>query len=234
MSESAFSPLADFSGVARLFPLPNLVLFPGAVAALHIFEPRYVAMMEDALAGDRLIAMALLLPGWEREYEGRPPVGTIVCVGRVNAHARLPDGRFNLLLSGVTRAAIRRELPPDRPFRRAEVELLHDLERPGRDAQLELLREALRKTLSRHVPASPAAREQFDAMMSHKLPLSALLDVIAHAAAWPVEFKQQLLQEQDVERRAALVLDRLHHVEPGAVAFDEPSPGAWPPRFSDN
>jgi len=119
-------PIIDFRGVARLFPLPNLVLFPQAVAPLHVFEPRYRALVEDALAGDRLIAMALLLPGWENDYEGRPPVASVICLGRILSQAKLPDGRFNLLLAGVQRAVIRRELPPTQLFREAEVDLLED------------------------------------------------------------------------------------------------------------
>ena len=57
-------PLSDFAGTARLFPLPNLVLFPHVMQPLHIFEPRYRQMTADALAGDRLIAVVLLKPGW--------------------------------------------------------------------------------------------------------------------------------------------------------------------------
>src|SRR5215212_9539920 len=90
----------DFTGEVRLFPLPNLVMFPHVVQPLHIFEPRYCELLEDALATDNLIAMALLQPGWEQDYEGRPPIADIVCVGRVVSHARLPENRHNLLLLG--------------------------------------------------------------------------------------------------------------------------------------
>ena len=62
MSEDA--PLNQFCGTARLFPLPNLVLFPSVIQPLHIFEPRYRQMMADALDGDRLLALVLLKPGW--------------------------------------------------------------------------------------------------------------------------------------------------------------------------
>ena len=86
MSEDTFS-LDGFAGMARLFPLPNLVMFPHVVQPLHIFESRYVEMLEDALAGDHLIATALLMPGWEGEYDGRPPVDPIVCLGRVISHS---------------------------------------------------------------------------------------------------------------------------------------------------
>src|SRR5262245_36186596 len=110
----------DFTGSVRLFPLPNLVLFPHVVQPLHIFEPRYREMMEDALAGDGLIAMVLLAPGWERGYEGRPAIAPVACLGKILSHERLADGKFNLLLRGVSRAAIRREHPAERAFRQAD------------------------------------------------------------------------------------------------------------------
>ena len=69
--------LAAFGGVARLFPLPNLVLFPHVVQGLHIFEPRYRQLMADALAADRLIALVLLKPGWEKDYDGRPAIEAV-------------------------------------------------------------------------------------------------------------------------------------------------------------
>ena len=76
----SFAP-QEFSGKVRLFPLPNLVLFPHVMQPLHIFEPRYRFLLEDALATDRLIAMALLAPGWENDYEGRPPLYPMACLG---------------------------------------------------------------------------------------------------------------------------------------------------------
>src|SRR5262249_15697251 len=109
MSDDSSLP-SDFSGTARLFPLPNVVLFPQVMLALHIFEPRYRQMTEEALAGDRLIAMVLLKPGWDEEHEVRPPLHRIVCLGRIVADQRLDDGRFNILLRGVSRARIVEEL----------------------------------------------------------------------------------------------------------------------------
>ena len=101
------SPLAGFNGTARLFPLTNLVLFPHVVQPLHIFEPRYRQMIRDALAADRLIAMVLLRPGWEEQYEGRPAVHAVACLGRILAEQPLDDGRYNLLLRGLSRVRLR-------------------------------------------------------------------------------------------------------------------------------
>src|SRR3954451_15222395 len=109
-----------------LFPLPNVVLFPRAILPLHIFEERYKAMAADAIADDRQIAMALLKPGWERNYYGRPTIEPVVCVGLILSHEKLPDGKYNFLLQGQRRARISREIAGvDVPYRVAE---LHPIE----------------------------------------------------------------------------------------------------------
>ena len=82
------------SDLLPLFPLPNVVLFPSVFLPLHIFEPRYREMVADALASDRMIGMVLLRPGWERDYEGRPPVYPIGCTGVITHVERQPDGRI--------------------------------------------------------------------------------------------------------------------------------------------
>jgi Lon protease-like protein len=104
-----------------LFPLPNVVLFPNVFLPLHIFEPRYRAMVGDALAGDRLIGMVLLRPGWEGAYEGRPPVYPIGCSGVITHVERLQDGRYNIVLRGLDRFRIVEE-NHERSYRRAVTE----------------------------------------------------------------------------------------------------------------
>ena len=106
-----------FTGAVRLFPLPDLVMFPHVVQPLHIFEPRYRDMLNDALDGDGLIAMSILAPGWETDYDGRPALLPHVCVGKVVTHQRLDDGRYNLMLLGMRRGRIVAELPATRSFR---------------------------------------------------------------------------------------------------------------------
>src|SRR5476651_2537606 len=91
------SPLAGLSGKARLFPLPNLVFFPNVMQPLHIFEPRYRQMTADALDDDKLIALVLPRADWEKDYEGKPPIHSVACLGKIIADQKLEDGRFNLL-----------------------------------------------------------------------------------------------------------------------------------------
>src|SRR5436305_6346291 len=97
------APLISFGGTARLFPLPNLVLFPAVIQPLHIFEPRYRQLMADALADDRLMALALLQPGWEDNYYESPPIFPVVCLAKIFQEEQLPDGRYNLLVQGMSR-----------------------------------------------------------------------------------------------------------------------------------
>jgi Lon protease-like protein len=89
-----------------IFPLPNVVLVPHGSLPLHIFEPRYREMVGDALDGDRLIGMVLLRPGWEGDYQGRPPVYPIGCAGVITHHDRMADGRYNIVLRGLEKFRI--------------------------------------------------------------------------------------------------------------------------------
>src|SRR5687767_135460 len=128
-------PAADLPMVP-LFPLPNVVLFPRAVLPLHIFEERYKAMTRHALEGEQRIAMALLRPGWEKCYYGRPAIEPVVCVGTILTHELLPDGCYNFLLHGTTRARVVREFSCETPYRVATLQPLVD--RCDCDCQAEL------------------------------------------------------------------------------------------------
>jgi Lon protease-like protein len=109
-----------------IFPLPNVVLFPHVFLPLHIFEPRYRAMVEDALAGDRIIGMVLLRPGWQEAYEHRPAVYPIGCAGLITHAERLADGRFNIVLRGLEKFRILSE-SHERAYRLARVETMAEL-----------------------------------------------------------------------------------------------------------
>src|SRR5258706_571818 len=112
-------------GTVPVFPLPDLVFFPHAALPLHIFEPRYRLMVEDALRGDRMIAMALLRPGWERGYDGSPEVFPLACAGLIEEEVLLPGGRFNIRLRGLARVEIR-SFVQESPYRIASVRVLQD------------------------------------------------------------------------------------------------------------
>jgi Lon protease-like protein len=106
-----------------IFPLPNVVLFPNVFLPLHIFEPRYRDMVRDALEHDRLIGMSLLQPGYEKSYEGRPPVYPVGCAGVITHSEQLADGRYHIVLRGLERFRIAGE-DASRTYRLAHIEPL--------------------------------------------------------------------------------------------------------------
>lgn len=131
--------------VIPLFPLPSAVLFPRMPLPLHVFEPRYRRMVADALRGERLIGMTLLRPGWENDYLGRPAVYPIGCAGEMRQTEALPDGRYNLVLHGLTRFRIVAEHDGE-PYRLASIEALGDT--PGEPATLAQARQRLIEALA--------------------------------------------------------------------------------------
>lgn len=98
-------PICCRSGVVPVFPLPSVVLFPRTVLPLHVFEPRYRALVRDAVEEEGVIAISLLLPGWESNYGGDPPFHEIGTVGRIEGLEPLPNGLFNLRLVGLGRVS---------------------------------------------------------------------------------------------------------------------------------
>lgn len=225
--------LAGFSGTVRLFPLPNLVLFPHVLQPLHIFEPRYKDLLEEALAEDGLIALAVLRPGWEKDYEGRPPLAPTACLARVVSHCRLDDGTFNVLVLGVQRVHLLRELPPNKSFREAEVVLCQDRYPPEQGEGIGLLQAQLREALKRVLPGLPQATEQLDQLLAGDVPLGALTDIVSYLLNIGMRQKEALLAELDVFRRIEMLLGHLSEAFHGLpdVSGGE---GVFPPEFSLN
>ena len=187
--------LDAFSGQAALFPLPNVVLFPQALLPLHIFEPRYRQMTADALAGDTLIAMALL----QSQPGEPPPIHDVVGLGRIITHERLEDGRYHLVLRGIARARVQREIPTDRLYRIAELELLEDRE-PQSDSTEAMSRRLLRK-FERVFP-QVKSHPIWEAVAQREVSLGVVCDLLASALPIAPEVAQQFLADVDVVSRS--------------------------------
>jgi uncharacterized protein len=223
---------AGFTGPVPVFPLPTLVLFPHTVVPLHIFEQRYRAMVIDALKGDKLIAMALLKPGWEKDYEGAPPVHDVVGVGRILRDERTEDGRFNILLEGLSRARIDELLPPN-PYRRAKVRILTEpfaTPSPGLEkVRLGLL--AVYASLLHPGPPAPARIE-------HSLSLGTICDLLTALLDVEVAEKQAILEELEPSARAARTIEMIrrspHAARPVVSGLRDILKNAWPPEGSSN
>ena len=224
----AFSP-DQFSGRARIFALPNLVMFPHVMQALHIYETRYRAMLEEAIEDDRLIALAVLAPGWEKNYEGRPTLRSTACLCRVATHQRTPEGTYNVLLLGVRRLRLVHELPPKKLFRVVESELLDD-EIPDDEppeAAVEL-QQRLLAAFKRAMPKIPDAYEQLDQLLGTQITLGMLADIVAYTIDLDIEWKMRLLAECNVVRRTRLLLEAIAGRPAAAI------PRPFPPEFSVN
>jgi len=224
----AFSP-EQFSGLARMFPLPNLVMFPHVMQALHIFEPRYRALFEEAIEDDRLIALGCLAPGWEPDYEGRPPLRATACLCRIATHQRTPEGTYNVLVLGVRRLRLVRELPPKKLFRVVESEILDDVEPADAPPQAAAaLQQRLLAAFKRAMPRMPEAYEQLDQLLGSQITLGMLTDIVAYTIDIGLETKIKLLAECDVFKRTTLLLEAIE-------ARPAPAAGrAFPPDFSAN
>lgn len=176
--------MSDIPPVIPLFPLADVVLFPQMPLPLHVFEPRYRRMVADVMEGAKVIGMALLRPGWEGDYEGRPAVYEAGCAGLIERCQPLPDGRFNILLKGLSRFRIREE-HAGRPYRLASVEPLAD--QLGEPAAVEEARRRLLELVGRAAEGPVVLVAQPE--LPHELFVNALCQSLTLAA---VE-KQSLL-----------------------------------------
>lgn len=167
-------------------------------------------MTADVLAGERLIAIALLRPGWEKNYEAAPAVHEVACVGRVAAAEPLRDGRYNILVQGEERVRIVDEVR-DRPYRRAVVaglaETYAGASRLGAlreriDGLLEAIREAAPDRVD------PDAVERLRAIE----PFGAMIDALVFHLPLDVAAKQAALSETDVAARAEAAAGHLEGI----------------------
>lgn len=223
--------LRNFSGMAPLFPLTNVVLFPHVMQPLYLFEPRYVEMIQDVLEGERMMAMALIRPGGDPA--GQPALFPVVCLGRVLFEQKLQDGKFQLVLQGLCRAQMLGEQPQDKLYRCAHLELLQDdvsaLVNRG-VLHEQQLRERLQSHLRRLVP-SPQVPAEFERLLAAEVPLQVLSDILGFTAGFSPVTAQELLQEMDVLKRVDHLLSLLATF-PGQGR--KSSDSASPPSFSLN
>ncbi len=190
-----------------IFPLPDVVLLPGAVLPLHVFEPRYRDMTRDALAGERLLGMARLRPGYQQDYAGRPPVHDIVGLGRIVTANESEDGRYHMLLRGIARVRIVEELPPDHSYRLVRAELL-DSERSARPQMLTIGGEQLIALSDRLAEAVEGAAGLRDIVREAETP-GACADLISAALLADPEERQRLLEMLDPADRVNRVIELL-------------------------
>jgi len=206
-----------------VFPLPDVVFFPGTVLPLHVFETRYRAMVKDALAADGTIAVALLQPGWDRRYAGNPEYFPVATAGRMEEIETTPDGRYYFKLAGSVRVRLG-EVVRDAPYRLVRAEEIP--ERPVdesdpriRRAKLDLL--ATQVCLVRELTGNDAPRLVLDERMSFAAAVNAACASLPAEAAT----RQALLELDDLTERHRRATEIFEEILQRVLAL-KASPGA--------
>jgi len=191
----------------KVFPLHGVAVLPGTPAPFHVFEPRYRALVGDAIAGDRILAVPGLF-GKSDAHALHPPLRAVCGAGIIEAEERYPDGRFDIVVRGVARVRLLEELPQARLYREFKAEVLDDRLPAGGAAALEGELEGLRQLvydLSTKLPSESGATQLAEAVAQMKEP-SSIVDLVAAAAVSDPDARQRILEEADVARRLELVL----------------------------
>jgi len=186
-----------------LFPLPNVVLFPNVFLPLHIFEPRYRAMVAHALEEDRIIGMTLLRPGYEANYDGCPAIYPIGCAGVITHNQSLGDGRYDIVLRGMQKFRIRAE-DNSRPYRIGHVEGISEMVPPDEAVPLRHQRQRLEAVL-----AAAIERVRAEPKFPPSVPDEDLVNALAQYLDLDVLEHQALLECDGVLARCRALINLL-------------------------
>lgn len=207
--DSAHAPATCLNAVP-LFPLPGLVLLPGAVLPLHVFERRFRQMTEHALDkaydGRRLLAICRVRDGFD-PMDDAPPIFDAACLGAIVDTQKLPDGRYNLLVKGISRVLIGDELPVGEEledglpvmYRRATLHAVACSK--AFEIDLGEARDKMRALCRRPPILGTPVAQQLEKLFASNVPTAQLADVLAFDLLEDVDDKQALLEEADVRRR---------------------------------
>ena len=207
---------SELPSAIPIFPLEVTMLFPGVSRPLYIFEPRYRAMVADALKGDRIIGMTTLKPGYEADYAGRPPIYEIGCAGIITDVEELADGRFNIVLRGLVKFQVTGE-DDSRAYRLARVGAIPEVADDAQRAALRKQRlrlEALVTKGSESKVSPETTDEELVNMLAQYLPMS-------HAQ------RQTLLELKNVLLRAQALIDLIEGKPTLAVSTHPRADPEW-------
>jgi len=209
--------------VIPIFPLPRVVLLPGEVLPLHVFELRYTDLVRDAIASHRVIGMVEVMPGFEDDLSA-PPVREIGCAGLITQHEQLPDGRYLLWLIGLERFRIQSELDPATSYRQVRVEYIPTDESAQRLAGIQHLRQELRSLLPGLVDLDGASRLQFTRHMG-EISDTQLIALACQILELPSQRKQEILEAETLSDHFLMVYEDLYRHLDRNPEFEKIDPG---------
>ncbi len=198
----------NFARDFPLFPMAGVCLLPHATIPLHIFEPRYTQMINDALDSCGQIALATFMgEQWKMDYSGNPTIRSVVCLAQIERHEKLPMGRFNVLIQGICRARVLDESMPtgERPYRTARIEPLES-NPDAYESELVDWRDRMRNILD----AGNLDQHRFQAKVldwfeREDIPSHVLIEIVGHLLMTTVddaERRYRLLAESNTLLRA--------------------------------
>ncbi len=188
--------ISDLSDIVPVFPLGGVILLPRAQLPLNIFEPRYLNMIDDVMAGDRLIAMVQTKGG----SAIKPDLAEVGCVGKITSFSETSDGRYLITLTGVCRARITSELPVQSPYRQCRLDYAPYEDDLAEEQELEGFdRDRLVSALSNYL-----RRRQLDIDWdtADQAPSEPLINSLSIALPFEPASKQLLLEAPSLETRA--------------------------------
>jgi uncharacterized protein len=213
----------NFGSPLPLFPLQRCVLLPHVTVPLQVFEPRYLALLKDALDSRGLIAMATFEgQDWKGDYDGRPPLRTHVCVGRIVQHERVRKNCFLLMLQGICRAEIINELPHT-PYR---VALLRPTEiKPAMEIDLVDDRRQIEELLGDPLLRQLASVTSVQNCLTPEVPTLVLVDLATLAICDDSEVRYAMLAEPDIHARVHTLRDMLRQTRHTLSVAERMGPG---------
>ena len=196
--------LDNFSGIVPVFPLSTVVFFPNTLLPLHIFEQRYREMLSDSQADEKIIAMALLKPGWEKNpNDQNPEIFNVAGMGRIVTSETFNDGRSNIVLYGLKRIKILEEINDNKAYRKAKIEILNN--HLDDNTNSDSLRKHIDYLISSWNDIVGENNKQ-RVLVNTDLPLSSLTDVLASVLIADIFERQKMLEETSVEKRAEKII----------------------------
>ena len=209
-----------------IFPLPGMVLLPRTMISLHIFEPRYRLMMEDCIEGSRLLAVAMFDEAGRPDEHGRPAIHPIAGIGALRRSAKLPDGRYNIVLEGLGRVDVSEELAPVKSYRRGVARVLEDVE-PTDDAMTTRAVASLRALCARALAGANEDDAEVVEGLNRVDDPGVLADLVAAAAIRDNLDRQRVLAEPDVLKRLDIVSGALGALLLTKKDDETPAPTGW-------